>query len=86
LKKRILVRKARSSDRVAVFRFCEKTWSWGDYVPKVWDKWLKERNGGIFVATVDSVPVGISHLSVDRQYEVWLSAARTIGGWEWQQQ
>jgi RimJ/RimL family protein N-acetyltransferase len=77
LKKRILVRKARSSDRVAVFRFCEKTWSWGDYVPKVWDKWLKERNGGIFVATVDSVPVGISHLSVDRPYEVWLSAART---------
>jgi len=77
LKKRILVRKARSSDRAAVFRFCEKTWSWGDYVPKVWDKWLKERNGGVFVATVNSVPVGISHLSVDKPYEVWLSAART---------
>jgi len=77
LKKRILVRKARSSDRAAVFRFCEKTWSWGDYVPKVWDKWLKERNGGVFVATVDSVPVGISHLSVDKPGEVWLSAART---------
>jgi len=77
LKKRILVRKARSSDRAAVFRFCEKTWSWGDYVPKVWDKWLKERNGGVFVATVNSVPVGISHLSVDKPGEVWLSAART---------
>lgn len=77
MKKRILVRKARSSDRAAVFRFCEKTWSWGDYVPKVWDKWLKKRNGGVFVATVDSVPVGISHLSVDKPYEVWLSAART---------
>jgi RimJ/RimL family protein N-acetyltransferase len=71
------VRKARSSDREAVFRFCEKTWSWGDYVPKVWDKWLKERNGGVFVATVNGVPVGISHLSVDKPGEVWLSAART---------
>ena len=71
------MRKARSSDREAVFRFCEKTWSWGDYVPKVWDKWLKERNGGVFVATINGVPVGISHLSVDKPGEVWLSAART---------
>jgi len=71
------VRKARSSDREAVFRFCEKTWSWGDYVPKVWDKWLKERNGGVFVATINGMPVGISHLSVDKPGEVWLSAART---------
>jgi len=77
LKKRILVRKARSSDRKAVFRFCEKTWSWGDYIPKVWDRWLKEKNGGVFVATINGVPVGISHLSVDKPYEVWLSAART---------
>lgn len=77
MKKRILVRKSRSSDREVVFRFCEKTWSWGDYVPKVWDRWLKERNGGVFVATINGVPVGISHLSVDKPGEVWLSAART---------
>ena len=75
--KGILVRKARSYDRAAVLGFCEKTWSWGDYVPKVWDKWLKERNGRVFVATINSVPVGISHLSVDKPSEVWLSAART---------
>ena len=77
MKTRILVRKARSSDREAVFRFCEKTWSWGDYVPKVWDKWLKERNNPVFVAAINSMPVGISHLSVDKPSEVWLSAART---------
>jgi len=77
LKKGIFVRKARSSDREAVFSFCEKTWSWGDYVPKVWDKWLKQRNGGVFVATINGMPVGISHLSVDKPHEVWLSAART---------
>lgn len=71
------MRKARGSDGEAVFRFCEKTWSWGDYVPKVWDKWLKERDGGVFVATINGVPVGISHLSLDKLGEVWLSAART---------
>lgn len=77
MKRRIFVRKAYVSDREVVFRFCEKTWSWGDYVPKVWDRWLKEKNGGVFVATIDGMPVGISHLNVDKPGEVWLSAART---------
>jgi RimJ/RimL family protein N-acetyltransferase len=74
---KISVRKARNSDREAVFKFCEKTWSWGDYIPKVWDKWLKEKNGRVFVATIDNVPVGIFHLSIDKPHEVWLSGART---------
>jgi len=77
LKPKIYVRKAHPTDREAVFKFCEKTWSWGDYVPKVWNKWLKEKNGRVFVATIDGVPVGISHLSIDKPHEVWLSGART---------
>lgn len=76
-KPKIHVRKARSSDREAVFKFCEKTWSWGDYIPRVWDRWLKEKNGRVFVATINGIPVGISQLSIDKPYEVWLSAART---------
>ena len=77
LDSKIYVRKARPSDRETVFKFCEKTWSWGDYIPKVWDKWLKEKNGRVFVATIDGVPVGISHLSIDKPHEVWLGGART---------
>jgi len=77
LDSKIYVRKARPSDRETVFKFCEKTWSWGDYIPKVWDKWLKEKNGRVFVATIDRVPVGISHLSIDKPHEVWLGGART---------
>jgi ribosomal protein S18 acetylase RimI-like enzyme len=76
-KPNIYVRRACASDREAVFKFCEKTWSWGDYVPKVWDQWLKEKNGRVFVAIIDGVPVGITHVSVDKPNEVWLSAART---------
>ena len=74
---RIFVREARASDREAVFKFCEKTWSWGDYIPEVWDRWLKEEKGRVFVATINGVPVGISHLSCLRSDEVWLSGART---------
>jgi len=76
-KPKIHVRKARASDREAVFKFCMKTWSWGDYIPKVWDEWLREKNGRVFVATIEGVPVGISHLNVDRPHEAWLSGART---------
>jgi len=76
-KPKIHVRKARASDREAVFKFCKKTWSWGDYIPKVWDKWLKEKSGKVFIATIDQIPVGITHLSLDKPYEIWLSGART---------
>lgn len=54
-----------------------KTWSWGDYIPEVWDKWLKEKSGRVFIATIDGVPVGITHLSIDKPHEVWLGGART---------
>jgi hypothetical protein len=83
-KAKISVRKARNSDREAVFKFCEKTWSWGDFIPKVWDKWLKEKNSRVFVATINGVPVGISHLSIDKPHEVWLSGEQTqnLGAWE----
>jgi GNAT superfamily N-acetyltransferase len=74
---KINVRKARSSDRSAVFKFCEKTWSWGDYIPRVWDKWLREKNGRVYVATIDGLPVGISHVRLDKPHEVWLDGART---------
>ena len=74
---KIHVRKARTSDREAVFKFCKKTWSWGDYIPKVWDKWLKEKSGRVFIATAGHVPVGITHLSLDKPHEIWLSGART---------
>ncbi|MGC8895418.1 MAG: GNAT family N-acetyltransferase [Candidatus Bathyarchaeia archaeon] len=74
---KISVRKAKNSDREAVFNFCKKTWSWGDYIPNVWDKWLKEKNGRVFIATINNAPVGISHLSIDKPHEVWLSGART---------
>ena len=71
------MRKARDSDHEAVFKFCENTWSWGDYIPRVWDKWLKQKGGRLFVATIDGVPVGISHVSVDKPHEAWLRGART---------
>ena len=76
-KPKILVRKARSSDRERVFDFCQKTFPWGDYLPRFWDSWLKDETGRLFVATINEVPVGIMRLSIDKPREAWLRAART---------
>ncbi len=74
---KVRVRKARSSDREAVFDFCRKTWSWGDYIQEVWDSWLEDREGRVFVATVNDMPVGVSYVSIDKPHEAWLRGART---------
>ena len=29
--------------------FCNDTFSWGDYIAKVWDLWYTDRNGILFV-------------------------------------
>jgi len=76
-KMQIHVREACEADKEAVFEFCRHTWSWGDYIPDVWDKWLKEENGKVYVATINDVPIGIQHITIDKLGEAWLSGART---------
>ena len=76
-KMQIHVREACEADKEAVFEFCRHTWSWGDYIPDVWDRWLKEENGKVYVATINDVPIGIQHITIDKPGEAWLSGART---------
>jgi len=66
MKEKIVIREALDTDREAVFRFCEKTWSWGDYIPRVWDKWMKNKSGKIFVATIKNVPSGFLTLRLTK--------------------
>lgn len=77
MKQEIAVREAKSSDKAEVLKFCEHTFEWGDYIPDVWDYWLTELNGKIFVATVEGKPVGMSHVTTLKSGEAWLEGART---------
>lgn len=69
----IKVRKASQQDREAVFQFCKRTWEWGDYIPSVWNIWL--RNGDTLVATTDEKPIAILHLQYNNA-EAWLEGLR----------
>ncbi len=76
LSSRPRIRQARPADKEAVFRFCQDTWEWGDYIPHVWDRWLDEPIGRLLVATIDSQPVAIGHIVMLAPGEAWLEGLR----------
>jgi ribosomal protein S18 acetylase RimI-like enzyme len=72
----IEIRPARSEDREAVLAFCVNTWEWGDYIEYVWDEWLNDPQGKLFVATMDGQPVGVAHVRMLNKTEAWLEGMR----------
>jgi len=77
LKEEVVVREAKPEDKEAVLEFCQKTWEWGDYIPEVWDKWIKDPNGKTFVGLIDGKPVGNTNVTILKEGEAWLRGART---------
>src|SRR5438034_11761320 len=72
----IEIRPARAEDREAALAFCTQTWSWGDYIGYVWDKWLHNPNGQLLVATADSKPVGVANMQMLDKTNAWLESLR----------
>ena len=68
----MLVRKAKPSDKSHVLKFCQDTFSWGDYIKDVWDFWLSE--GTLFIIE-KTLPIGICH-AVFLQKHVWIEGIR----------
>ncbi len=69
---KLKIRKATNSDKIAVLKFCQNTFSWGDYVKHVWDFWLSE--GHLFLAQMPN-PVGICHAFYSGN-QVWVEGIR----------
>src|SRR5436309_1149329 len=72
----IEVRAATEEDREAVLAFCAATWEWGDYIEHVWERWLNDPDGKLFVATADGQPVGISHMQMLTPTDAWMEGLR----------
>lgn len=72
----IVVRPARPEDREAVLAFCARTWPDGDYIPSVWEDWLRDERGVLLVAAVADRPVGIVHVRMLSEDEAWLEGIR----------
>lgn len=74
--KRLVVRRARPSDRAAIMEMSERIWGGTDYLPLVWDAWLADTKGILLTATLGGRPVGVSKISVLSPGEVWLEGLR----------
>lgn len=56
--------------------FCQHTFSWGDYIPDVWDTWLANENGQLLVGLVDHQAVGLAHVAFLERAVAWLEGMR----------
>jgi GNAT superfamily N-acetyltransferase len=71
------IRLAQTEDKEAVLAFCQHTWEdRKDYIDQVWDKWLADEKGKIFVAVIDNQPVAMIRVVLMSEREAWWEGLR----------
>ncbi len=73
----ITIRPARKSDKDEILSFCINTFSWGDYINRVWDYWYAEKNGQLFVVESGGEKIAMSHVAIcPKGKGIWLEGIR----------
>lgn len=72
----VRVRKAADRDKSPILEICRKIWDGGDYVPRVWDDWIRDKKGHLVVATVGTTPVAVAHAYLQSPDVAWLEGVR----------
>ena len=70
------VRPARAADRAPLMSFIKDVWGGHDYIPFVWDSWLHDRRGKMFVVEADGSPVGMNRVRFLEDGSAWFEGAR----------
>ncbi|HZD12111.1 MAG TPA: GNAT family N-acetyltransferase [Candidatus Binatus sp.] len=74
-KDRLRIRPAVRGDKQSVLELCKRAAPW-DYIPKVWDEWITDKNGRIAVATINDQIVGTAHAYLQTSRTAWLEGVR----------
>jgi hypothetical protein len=61
------IRLARRTDKQEILSFCVNTFSWGDYIDRVWDYWFK--SGRLLVAEDRNRKIAMSLGDLPKQQE-----------------
>jgi GNAT superfamily N-acetyltransferase len=72
----VVIRPALPLDREAVLEFCKFIWDGHDYIPYVWDDWLADPDGEMFVAEYAGKAVGLGRLTLLAPGQWWLEGLR----------
>lgn len=71
----MLIRQARSSDKLKALEFCKDTFSWGDYVQYTWNSWIKE--GRLLILEASDEILGFCHSMFFPSYNFsWIEGIR----------
>ena len=70
------VRPARPSDKAPLMSFIKDVWGGHDYIPQVWDIWIRDTKNRMFVVVVDGVPVGMNRIRFMDDGSAWFEGAR----------
>ncbi len=69
------IRPARKSDKEEILSFCVNTFSWGDYIDRVWDYWFK--SGRLLIAEDMGRKIAMSHVLIcPDNKSMWLEGVR----------
>lgn len=67
------IRHAKRSDKNQILPFCKNTFRWGDYIDRVWDKWLAEKN--LLAVEEKGKAIGICNAAISPN-QVWIEGIR----------
>lgn len=74
---KITIRPAKKTDKDKILSFCINTFSWGDYINRVWDYWYAEKNGQLFVVESGGEKIAMSHVAICPEGKrIWLEGIR----------
>ena len=75
--KMLKVRKIRPSDKARAIEITKDIWDGDDYLPLVFDKWVKEKEGE-FVAAIDKKGklIGFEKLTMVTKHDAWIEGLR----------
>jgi ribosomal protein S18 acetylase RimI-like enzyme len=72
----IEIRPGTLQDLAQVSEFTNDTFSWGDYLPGVWERWVSSKHGTLLVAATDGFIIGTARVSFLGNQEAWLEGVR----------
>ena len=70
------IRPARLDDIPAISEWTRDTFSWGDYIPHVLERWIGDESGRVVVVEVDGVVVALARASMMSTDEAWAQGMR----------
>ncbi|MDE1857587.1 MAG: GNAT family N-acetyltransferase [Thaumarchaeota archaeon] len=70
------IRPARRSDKAPLMSFIKDVWGGHDYIPTVWDRWIRDTKNRMYVVVVDGVPVGMNRMRLMEDGSAWFEGVR----------